>query len=179
MIGISPEILRMEFPIALDHTPLHSGDDFPLPQCSFQEYVEVPAKIPQVGLQALRVLVPTPKDESPIAFHPGDLDQTDLLLPQLPIRIDLLLKRDPYKLSLCRIRPPMVAAGERSRSPRIGMADQRSSMAAHIEIRPNLPYSIPTYDDRIFPYPRGHILSTLSNLRLVSEKNPATRENLF
>src|SRR4030081_1645664 len=97
VVHVGTELLRREFPVALQHPAMHPADHFGAAGTSIEISFHVPAHVAEVVAKARRLLVPGSEDKAEIALDTRDLQRAPFALVDF-VSVAVLLMRDGHEI---------------------------------------------------------------------------------
>ena len=176
MIVVAVELFGGQLPVAAQIPAVQPGQGNHAAFSLVEDEIEIPLHIPEVGIQALGVLVETGKDEAPKRFHAGHFDQTPVLPVELLV-IGFFELRHTDEPTLVVIRPAVVGAGKRSGVAGVQAAHARAAMAAGVQKDPDFSACRPADQDRLLAHIVGNEVARIRELGFMRQIEPTAAED--
>jgi hypothetical protein len=140
--------------------------------------IQVPAKIPQVLVQAHCMLIQTGENQPPVRADLGRPQQWPLLALEIPV-IGLAEVRHSGQLPFKIVGPSMVRTSKKLRIALFHPAHQHPPMAARVKEHANLPIWAAAHYHRLLSHKAGNEVARVRKLAFVSDVQPTSRKNPF
>src|SRR5260221_5975501 len=178
VIAVTGEVLRRKLPIA-GHDPfVDAADDRDAAFPAIEKRVEIPGHLAEIVAQRRRLGIEGGEYEALVAVELRYRDEAPPLAVEVAV-IRLLQVWDPGEPSVVAVGPAVIGAGQARRVAVIGTAQPVATMPADIQESAHLPVAAADDQNRVFAHIGGQEIARLRNLAVVTQIQPAAREDLL